>query len=401
MYNIHHKNNIQIERRITDLCKSMPYYIKGFASFLEAKSPSTRYVYLCSIIQYMQYVNQNNEAYSQIDVYHMPVWIFKDLTSESMKDYLDSMSVKDRVDGTETVISDDYYNRILAAFKAFFCYLNNKEHISYECPVIGTIWKKELRFQKELLSRAAVGDLIEGIKRNDTYLYVSKSPEGEKTSALLPIGGEAALRKQRTITRNVLIICLLAYEGLTVSETAGLDIDSFDFNTRTILVLHRDQTFSRIPFCKETAEAFTAYLHAPAIPEELLSRQKDPARQDFLAFCDKHLTDPHARTCAIQIFHKQDDDFLNDIETCCRYLRNSGRNSFFPTPDNRALLLSVRSRRISIRMIEQMVLEMTKTYLPELSQERNIGPNMLRASALYRDPDPADSPLPAEDPDFD
>ena len=379
-YDIHSVKNRQYKEKIRQLCNDAPWYIRGFArsTTLTALSPATQYAYLFSIIKYIEYVQNIEERYTKYPFSEIPVVIF-DLQPEQIDLYLSSITTADRVNHSEKSIAPLYQNRILAAFRSFYTYLHKNTLLTYEYPIMGARRQKVIRSIPEPVSEEDIDRLIEGIKRNDMYLSPHTDENGRTIKKLVPIPETYLLRRQRSIKRNIAIIRLISDAGLSVSETAGLNISCIDWVNHTIMVTDPDGTIKKISCTDKILQALRDYLHAPYIPKDLLQRQS--SQMDFLDFCRKHITDPKAAEKATKKFFCNDERFLTDITICCSYLRNSGRNSYFPHPYDDALFLSNRSRRISVRMIEQMIDDMTKTYLPDLSKNRNISPAVLRLSA--------------------
>lgn len=379
-YNIHSVNNKQYIKKIQLLCNDSPWYIKGYASsdILCNLSPATQYAYLFSITQYVEHLHHTEERYSQLPYYKIPVSIF-DIDPQQLETYLLNMQSNDQTNGLEKSNSPLYHNRILAAFRSFYSYLHKSTLLDYECPVHNVTRKKVVRQLPFHISSKDIDRLIEGIKKNDRYLLTHTDDSGNIISEIISIPNDVLLRRQRSIKRNVAIIRLIYDLGLSVAETAGLDVSCIDWTDHTISITVNEGNSKILPCMDKTMQALHEYLHTPDIPDSILRRQSN--RHEFLNFCRGHMTDPNAASYAEKKFLRHDERFLTDITVCCTYLRESGRKSYFPHPYDDALFLSNRSRRISVRMIEQMVTDMTKTYLPNLSEDRNISPTVLRLAA--------------------
>lgn len=97
-----------------------------------------------------------------------------------------------------------------------------------------------------------------------------------------------------------------------------------------------------------------------------------------------NMDDPEIDRAASRKFHRNDPQFLQDIRDCARIMRQSGRSSFHPKDNETALFLSRRGTRISVSMIETMVREMTRTYLPDLALAKGLSPAQIRASGTRR-----------------
>ena len=379
MYNIHNVKNISLSLQLKNLCNDTPWYIKGFASSLDSYAPSTRYSYVLTITTFLDFVHSSVPAYESFDRKHMPVSVFRSIPLELFDSYLQSLHVRN----TETKeVSSLYLNRIIAAFKAFYQYLET-QRISYTCTVSETKRRPVVRIPRHPISEKDILRLIDGVKRNDTYLL----QDGSSCSCeLIPIPDEALLRRERTISRNVSILSLLSYDSLSVIEIVGLDIDSINWADHPLSVMTPSGDVVQKPCSDTTLDALRTYLHAPDVPADLFNGFSSVQKEEILDFCKKIMTNVKAADLAQKKFQREDPSFADAILTCCHYLRNSGRRSFAPHPYDRALFLSTRSKRISVRMIEHMVKVMLKTYLPELCASMPISVKDLSLRHLTQDP---------------
>ena len=366
------------EAKIAVLLKDEPYYMSDFNASIKNCAPLTRFAYLFDLRQYMEYCLINHSEYGGIDLAHLPLSAFTSAAAQELTDWLDALSVANRVSRRRQQASSAYRNRKIAALRQFYRYLIREHLCDFDpTPLIsrGQIGQTA----PFVLSEKEIRKLLDGIQRNDCYLL--KDPSGRWY--IEPISESVRIRRERQISRNIAIISMLLYCGLTVSEAAALNLDSIDFLRSTIRCSSADGTLREIPCPLAASSALKAYLSCKDLPEELLARQTTPSQAEFLLFCRKFMLDSNAAAKACAFFGRTDEQFLLDIHECTALLRLQGRSSFSPEQSERALFLAENGHRISIRMIQHMVLEYGRTYLPELSRTRNISPEVLRNTYMF------------------
>lgn len=360
MYDIQKKKNEEYERKIRRMLKEdLPPFMKGFDAFMkESLSPSTRYSYLFSLAQYLSYLRQRDEETNSMKA------IIK-TSAADIDEFLWNIVTQSRLDGSDKDASPLYRNRIIAAFRCFFTHLNNSG-FSVPSPVPDINSRKKVVKTPSSLMQRDIDTLVSGMRANDKFRIKKEGME----PVIVDAPESVRIKRERALTRNIAIIYLLADSHLTVSELASLDTDAIKENN----VITKSGTHS---LTVRAAAALQEYLECGEFPSSVLERQQD--KEAFLDFCKSHMTDPTPSKKAIREFGNDSEEFLSDIRRGCAFIRKSGRSSYFPHPYDKAVFLSNRSRRLSIRMIEQMVLDMTKTYLPDLAKHGNIGPEALRA----------------------
>ena len=66
------------------------------------------------------------------------------------------------------------------------------------------------------------------------------------------------------------------------------------------------------------------------------------------------------------------------------HYRRQGRDGYKPSKNCKAVFLSNRGTRLTVRMVELMLKEMVKTYLPDYDDKDIFSPHKLRATCATR-----------------
>ena len=374
--------DIKKEAQIKSYLDSLPAYCTDYIKWIgNNRAAETRFAYLFDLKQFMTFLIAKKDRALSPDAYmDFQATAFSSISSGDIEEYLDSLSVMDPATLKETEISPSYRKRKLAALDMFYVYLKEK-HVVDTSPVDG-LDRPTPDFHYSVLSDEQVNTLLSGIRANDKFLVWKRSPDGAMHHELCDIAPEARLRRERAISRNIAIIDIMLHAGLSVSETASLNLSSIDYENRYIRYTRVDGAKISVPYTPEIRASLAEYLHAPALPIADVNLVTSMAGRDALPFCREHMLKTGIRALAKSTFQIFDDSFLDSIERIARYYRRGGRDAFSPCDGERALFLSNRGKRISVRMIEQMVRDMTLTYLPDDTKEKAFTSATLRATYI-------------------
>ena len=379
-----HNRNVFREKQIVTYLEEMPPYCTEYMKWVgDRVSAETRFAYLYTLRQFMLDLIADSGNLSPDALREFQATRFARLTTEDIMNYVNSSYVTDSDTGKAKEIAPAYKNRILAALKLFFDFLKTKYVI--DVSPVDSITRAPLNSEFFALSDEQLDTFISGIRDNNLFLVRNDNPDGSQSRQIIPISREVRLRRERTVSRNIAIISVIADAGLTVSETAALNLSSFDYENKSIRYVRSDGKTVSVPYTDRIISAVSEYLHAPAPPIELLERLATATGgKRIFAFCRRNMLAPDIMEQAAAAFHITDPAFLRDVETCASYYRRQGRDSFGPYEYDQSLFLSNRSHRISIRMIEEMIREMSRTYIPAVAETHPITSETLRASYIAR-----------------
>ena len=79
-----------------------------------------------------------------------------------------------------------------------------------------------------------------------------------------------------------------------------------------------------------------------------------------------------------------DETFKRDMVKMRYSMLRQGRQSLKPQKGNKAVFITTRGTRMSVRSVELMIKEMVKTYLPEYEDKDKFSPHKLRATCATR-----------------
>ena len=370
------KRKAALRRKILALRKELPEFVVRFDQDAEDKiAPATRYTYLLDIRDYLLHVKKTVKGFSAVPVQSLPSYAVTDRSEEEIDAWLASLETE--YNKKKQFVSLTYRNRKRASLAALCRYLVQNSYAARS--PLSSPREKRKEAVPVLLSDENVRTLMDGVLSNDLYLVSYRTPDGKRMSYVDEISDHARLLREKQISRNAAILSLLLYHGLRLQEIAAMDVEDVDFTNRC-LRLKSSGAERTIPYAPEVREALSRYLKGPRVPDDLLLRQQDPSPKEFLQFCRDYMDDPEILSRASRRFGRTDDLFRSDILSCSRILRSAGRDALHPADGERALFLSSRGKRISARMLEHLVRDLTMTYLPELSDGKGLSPSALRSS---------------------
>ncbi|MEE3419830.1 MAG: hypothetical protein VZR02_01810 [Lachnospiraceae bacterium] len=275
----------------------------------------------------------------------VPLADFLALKEADLSQYMDYL-VETKKLASNTVL------RKVSTLHRFFLYLH-KKGLTDACPTV-FLQKPQSRRKKDVLTEKQILTLLSGIRSNSKILV--KTENGRE---ILPISRRARLKREKCIPRNLAIITLFLETGITIQEMASLNIADFDYDKKSIHVEGRTDV-NDLPLDEASADAVHFYLYGEGVPRWFY--EKYPGNTRLYTFCRTYMDDENIRNLAVKEFGRSDDLFLDDIEECARHWRRAGREAMNPK-DPDALFLSNRGTRLSVRSIQNLVADLTETYL--------------------------------------
>ncbi|MDO4460707.1 MAG: site-specific integrase [Clostridia bacterium] len=366
------------KRQIEDYLLIMPKLFNDYILFLDGKTEETKFTYLFDMKQLMEHLVLSEKI--DKDISDFTLRDLTGITSDDINSWLDSLRVKDRVSGEMRPVTDSYRMRKLSAIRMFYSFLN-EAGLSSVNPVLEIHRPKNNKKSPLTIRDSDIRKLIDGVKRNDLFLSATENKNGKKCNLIVPISYQGKIRRERQVSRNAAILSLILYCGLTVSEIASLQLDDVHLDTRTLDYERRNGTQGKISLPDEVVAELSEYIYGNEIPEDIKKHFTSfPSFDEAADFCRKNIIKPDITFLAAERFGNRNDSFLDDINTIAHFIRTSGRRAFSPHENEKSLFLSNSGSRISIRMIQQMILDMTRTYLPEIAEDRNFNASSLRTA---------------------
>lgn len=306
-------------------------------------SDKTVHAYAYDFQTFFTYWNQSSLNYPSMK--DIPLHDFLALKEENLVHYKNYL-----VD--EKKLSSNTVLRKISTLHRFYLYLH-KKGLTDSCPTV-FLEKPQASRKKDVLSEQQILRLLEGVRSNSKILIKT-----ENGSQVVPISTRARLRREKCIPRNLAVIMLFLETGITIQEMAALNISDFDYDRKTLHIAARDN-ITDLPLSENASEAVRFYLFGEGVPKWFF--EKYPDSEKLYAFCRAYMDDTNIRNLAIAEFGRSDDLFLSDVEECARHWRHAGREAFNPK-DPDALFLSNRGIRLSVRSIQNLVAELTCTYI--------------------------------------
>ena len=360
------------EKQIAKLLETSPSYVKEFYRYIcdDNLEITTRSAYLRDILHFIEYLSANISSETEQEITNFPLTTFEELTVDNMVQYHTWLR-------EEQKLADSSIKKKFAALIAFYKFVTTQELISnnpvedFELPAPQK--KKLVKLDAALSNR-----LLEGILRNDLYLATTQVGE-----IPLPIPEKVYVKREPLVLRNYAICCLFLGAGLRVSELVGLDLSDINFEQGSLNILAKGGEEVQVYFGKAVERALKTYLNGISIPKELDDKYHYKENDAFV-WCQNHKLDIHFKDKLPQDFPGRDNTFYSDMELLIASMRRQGRASLRPVKNCNAVFVSSRGQRMSVRMVELMIKEMVRTYLPEYVDADIFSPHKLRTTCATR-----------------
>lgn len=363
---------IKYEQQISKLIKPAPNYIENFYNHMHngRREISTQFAYIRDIIIFMNYIKEYIPSLNEIELKDFPISVFDNLNVKDMNEYRTYLH-------DNCKLSNSSIKKKFAALSAFYKfaksegYTTNNPMEDFEQPAINK--KRIIK-----LDAAMSNQLLEGILRNDMYL--ADTVEGPKS---LPIPEQVFIKREPLVLRNYAICCLFLGSGLRVSELVGLDLTDINFTQGSLNIIAKGGDEVQVYFGEDVARALKTYIDGTPLPSSLVNKYAD-TNYAAIEWCRNHLLEVGFKDKLISAFPGQDKTFYNDMAILAASMRRQGRNGLKPVRNCNAVFVSSRGTRMTVRMVQLMIKEMVKTYLPDFDDKDIFSPHKLRTTCATR-----------------
>ncbi len=359
------------ENTINNLVSESPFYVQNFFSHMHNghREISTQAAYIRDIVFFLNYLISVIPDEKDTPLKDLSIQTLNRLNVQDINEYRTYLFQNKK-------LSNASVRKKLNALSTFFKFLcseglvRDNPMLNFEFPPLNS--HRIIKLDSELSKQ-----LLEGILRNDKYLATSAYGE-----FVVDIPDEVKIKRERLVLRNYAICMLFLGAGLRVSELVGLDLQDINFRQNSVNVIVKGGDESQVFFSNDVAEALRTYINGIPLPHNLF--EKFFGQDEIREWCQQHISDPDLNESIIRCFPGRDKTFVNELTSLTNHYRRHGRDGFKPARNNNALFLSNRGQRLSVRMIELMIKEMVKTYLPDYDDKDLFSPHKLRATCATR-----------------
>lgn len=374
------------EKLTDNILKNMPSFMMDFKRYVSVtKSDTTILSYTRDLEMFFTYlVDKLNKK----KMYEILVGDLNNLNIMDIKEYESFLSTKKKLSNTTI-------KRRLSSISTLYTFLNNigKSKVN---PMTNYEYPKAQYSDIIYLNAKQTQKLLDGVLSNKMYIVekntgiVDKNGKIKKEKIPIEIPYDLSIKREKDVLRNYAIFMLFLGTGLRVSELVGIDIDDLDFEYDdkeetiggSVLVSRKGKNMSidRVYFGKDVALSILNYINGEKIDMSIVSKYDER----FLPFCYKNAFSKILLDKAYAEFGYNLPNLGEDIIKVCKCIRMSGRNVYKPKYEEKALFLSMRGTRISVRSIEMIVKENVLCYLPDLKNKDRISPHKLRSTCATR-----------------
>lgn len=408
---------------VEKLLEGSPDYVRQFYDYMgKSREASTQNRYVRDVLFFIRYVHDVIPECNDIEFQDMPVFVFESLTTKDMvayQKYLDKVRF----------LSNGTIKKSIAAVSAFYRFLNasgaskSNPIINLDVPKVNR--KKLVKLDSELSNR-----LLTGILRNDMYLEFPEHIKNEislRTEALkkdvtkrrkaefgmlpdefnvetdadyqkelqklirsyedakvpVPVPDTLQVRRQKSVLRNFTITALFLGSGLRVSELVGLDTDDVSFRNNSLTIVKKGGDDTEVYFNDDVKDILGAYMNGTPLPVSTVVKYLTPDKE-LRQWCYGHIHDADFENGLKTAFPGKPESFYGEARILLSAINGCGRQAFNPKPNEKALFLSNRGTRMTVRMVELMIKETVRTYLPDYEDKDRFTPHKLRATCATR-----------------
>lgn len=359
------------EAQIENLLTDAPFYIRDFYEHMHngRREITTQAAYIRDMLAYLGFIKDSVPDLKSVDTKKIPEDIFENLTVKDLNEYRAFLHDIKK-------ISNASIKKKFAAISAFYKYMNIDNRIKnnpmkdFEQPAVNK--KRIIKLDASMSSK-----LLDGILRND--LYLADTLSGKRP---LPIPEKVYVKREPLVLRNYAICCLFLGAGLRVSELVGLDLTDINFNQGSLNIIAKGGDEVQVYFGDDVEKALKTYINGSSSLSELSEKYKD--KQDVLDWVKENAFAFNFYEIFRKKYPKEDEAFFKDMKVYAASVRRTGRSGFRPRRSDKAVFLSSRGQRMTVRMVELMIKEMVQTYLPEYDDKDLFSPHKLRATCATR-----------------
>lgn len=359
------------EETIDVLLSTAPHCVSDFYNHMHhgKREVTTQLSYIRDVIDFFIYEKSVLPEMQNKSLIEFPQEILSKFTLQDMNEYRNYLF---RV----RKLSNSSAKKKLAALSAFFKYLCLVDEISvnpmtnFEYPVINK--HRIIKLDAELSKK-----LLDGILANNKYLATSEYGE-----FVVDIPPAVWIKRERAVLRNYAITYLFLGAGLRISELVGLDLSDISFRNNSVNVVLKGGDETQVYFPDEVADVLRLYLEGPSLPPAL-SEIFSPV-SEMADWAKSHIFDERLNQSILEAFPNASMKKIEAIKDLVAHYRRQGRNGYKPSKNCNAVFLSNRGTRLTVRMVELMLKEMVKTYLPDYDDKDFFSPHKLRATCATR-----------------
>lgn len=359
------------EATVERLLSTAPAFVSGFYNHMHhgKREITTQLSYIRDIIDFLNYEASILPEMKDKALASFPEDVLSKLTLNDINEYRSFLF-------NERKLSNPSAKKKLAALSAFFKYLCLDEVITvnpmtnFEYPVINK--HRIVKLDAELSQK-----LLDGILENNKYLATSEYGE-----FVVDIPPAVWIKRERAVLRNYAITYLFLGAGLRISELVGLDLNDISFRNNSVNVILKGGDETQVYFPDEVADALRLYIDGPAMPPAL-SDIYSPVSAEA-EWAKGHISDENLIKSISEDFPEYSQEDVNNLKMLVSFYRRQGRDGYKPSRNCNAVFLSNRGTRITVRMVELMLKEMVKTYLPDYDDKDIFSPHKLRATCATR-----------------
>jgi site-specific recombinase XerD len=363
----------KIQEQIDELISDAPYYVKDFAKHMHGgkREISTQLGYLRNVILFLRHEHSILSEYKDSNFSDLPISVLDSLRIDDINEYRDYLKDVKK-------LSNATMRKHLVSISVFYKYLLMKELVVkdptqfVEAPPVNK--KKIVHLDSSLSNR-----LLNGILANDKYLIEPEDGDEYVVDILEPI----RIKREPLVLRNYAIVCLFLGSGLRISELVGLDLEDVDFRNNQLTVVVKGGDETTVYFGEEVAKALKEYINGLPIPSDLADKYKYTNSEAY-EWCKNHLADDNFIKNLEEKYPECDESFKRDMIKLRYSMLRQGRSSLKPQKGNKAVFITTRGTRMSVRSVELMIKEMVKTYLPDYEDKDKFSPHKLRATCATR-----------------
>lgn len=361
-------------KKISTLLEDAPAYVSDFYNHIHngAREISTQLSYIRDILNYLKYLLTVIPEFNEKDIKDIPVAVIDNLSAQDINEYRDFL----RESGSPASVK-----KKLAALSTFFDFLASYQYIDFS-PMTSVELPKTPNDEHIIkLNDASAVALLNGIWENKEKLVVGI--DGNEDT--LTISRDVWLRRERCVLRNFAIVYLFLGTGLRVSELVGINCDDIDFSNNCIHVILKGGKSNDVYFGNEVKAALLLYRDGMSRFDELnkylnLKPLFSPTLFDTFSpvsavsdFCKSHISDINLEIALKKQFPELMSEELASATQITAYYRRHGRAGFANGSSGDAFFLSNRGKRISVRMVQVLIKELVKTFVPELEDKIEDG----------------------------
>ena len=239
--------DFQLEETLKRRLKELPYYVDDFIySLKNSKKIRTRLEYTKDIHLFFDYFLQTQRIETE-DYSTISVSVLDSLRTRDVQEFLDFLSFYEKSFNTSSgqTLTQSYQNgmmgksRKLASIRALFAYLEKQQLLSKDVA-------REIEF--EVQKNYIIKDILPHDELQSLLALFSKERlEGKRNYA-------PELRK-----RDLMIILLLSYTGIRVSELVKLNREDIQLQKGYIILYRKGGKAQKLPLSSKLIEAFRSY----------------------------------------------------------------------------------------------------------------------------------------------